>query len=376
MNNHETTEDINQTTTVAMPSQVLQDLLRQRASGKLIISDPNDLSVKWRVYIGQGKVHFANSAVGEKERLTFLLKHHYPQAQFKLPNQFEGDYEYICNFFKLGKFSFQQTRKILSQLTQEALIHFLSLPRASLYFEKILGLDPLILALPIKELVLSIRPLLRNWVILKSDISSPFQKPILKDLSSLKDQSWLDIKDYQFLQTNYHLLQGELCLYEIATRTNRDILDLAMLMQPLIKSQIITMSPFNSKIETKKILIACIDDSKSTHRIVKMTLEASGFQVLNILEPSHALTTFVKNRPQLILMDINMPEIDGYELCRMLGQSHLLKDIPVIMLTGRDGFLDKIKAKMVGAVGYISKPFDPQTLIKTVQSHLPQESLK
>lgn len=65
-----------------------------------------------------------------------------------------------------------------------------------------------------------------------------------------------------------------------------------------------------------------------------------------------------------------MPEIDGYKLAYMLRKSVLLADIPIMMLTGRDGVLDRVKARMVGAVGYICKPFEPQKLIQSIHENL------
>jgi twitching motility two-component system response regulator PilG len=66
-------------------------------------------------------------------------------------------------------------------------------------------------------------------------------------------------------------------------------------------------------------------------------------------------------------MDINMPDIDGYELCRMLRQSRQLKDVPIVMLTGRDGLIDRLRAQLVGANSYLTKPFAPEQLMQAVQ---------
>jgi len=73
-------------------------------------------------------------------------------------------------------------------------------------------------------------------------------------------------------------------------------------------------------------------------------------------------------------MDVNMPEIDGYELCRMLRQSKQLKEIPVVMLTGRDGLLDRLRAQILGVNDYITKPFQPEHLLAAVQKVLPVRS--
>ncbi|MDJ0717715.1 MAG: response regulator, partial [Prochloraceae cyanobacterium] len=97
---------------------------------------------------------------------------------------------------------------------------------------------------------------------------------------------------------------------------------------------------------------------------MKFILETAGYQVLSIMNPGSSLTTMIRQKPQLILMDINMPQISGYKLCKMLSRSQKLKDIPVVMLTGREGRIDKLRAKIVGAVQYLTKPFAPHQLIE------------
>jgi twitching motility two-component system response regulator PilG len=357
--------------TVAMPSKVLQNLAASKASGRLTIFDPNDESVQWRIYLGDGKIHFASSAMGQKERLTYLLKRYFPSREFVIPNSFPGEYQYICKIWQGGLLSLKQARQLLYRLTQEALIQFLALSRGSLQFEKTVGLDPILLSLPLKDVVVPLRPQIRQWIQIRPEISSPFQRPYINNLDTVVNYSWLGLEDDLFIDKLSSALNRNHCLYEVAYHTDKHILELALFFQPLIKNGGIIMRPYQIPQEDIRPIVACIDDSAATQRIVKMTLEASGFRVMNIIEPAHALTTFVRNKPDLILMDINMPEIDGYELCRMFGQSTLLRHIPVIMLTGRDGLLDRIRARMVGAVNYLSKPFKPQDLIELVNSYIP-----
>jgi len=117
--------------------------------------------------------------------------------------------------------------------------------------------------------------------------------------------------------------------------------------------------------------IACIDDSKAVQRQVKKTLEWAGYEVLSILEPVSSITILVRHQPKLILMDINMPDFDGYELCQMLQRSRKLKNVPIVMMTGRDGIVDRIRAKLTGAVGFLSKPVAPLELIEFVKNLVP-----
>ena len=145
-----------------------------------------------------------------------------------------------------------------------------------------------------------------------------------------------------------------------------DVLKLANFVHSFIRTDIMGVNPYRSAQNDTRPVVACIDDSKTVQRNVKLILESAGYRVLELMEPARVLTMLVRDKPNLILMDISMPDIDGYELCRMLRLSSALKKVPIVMLTGRDGLVDRIRARMVGATNYITKPFQPEQLINTV----------
>jgi len=121
-------------------------------------------------------------------------------------------------------------------------------------------------------------------------------------------------------------------------------------------------------------LIACIDDSKIIQLQVKRTLELAGYQVLDILDPISAIKIISKHQPKLILMDINMPFFNGYELSQMLGKSRKLKNIPIAMFSAQNSFIDRIRAKMCGTVGFLKKPISGFELIDFVNCIVPVRS--
>jgi len=363
---------VNSEPKVGIPYKTLQSLLMSNTSGQLTIYDPFDESVKWRVYIGDGKVHFANSIIGQKERLSYFLGRCFPEKQLKITAEITDDYQYLCELWRQEQISSQEIRKILGKLTQEALIQCLALPRATLEFENKLGLENLLVSLPLKSLILPVRNQVRHWLQVRGEIRSPFQRPLLENKEKIRNQMWIEGKEYELIEKFERYFTQNLCLYEIANQINKHTLEIALCLHPLINAGGIKMLPYKEEKSDERPLVACIDDSKGIQKIVKLTLEASGLRVISVLEPATAMTTFVRNKPELILMDINMPEIDGYKLSYMFRQSTILQDIPIIMLTGRDGMLDRVKAKMVGAVGYISKPFNPQELVNAVHAQIKQ----
>ncbi len=354
--------------------KVLQKLILNQASGKLTIYHPQDPAVRWRLYLGNGRIHYAGSEIGQKERLQYLLRRYVPQKSFNLQQIPADDYQYLCQLWKAGEFSFQEIRSILAKFTQEALVQTLSLRQSLCQFENTVGLEHLLLYLNLKSIMTPVEQQLKQWLKLRGEIVSPFQRPILTQndrLAEVISPFWgSDVLSADKIQILQGLLQQHLCFYELGDRLKMNTLNVALMLHPLIQTQAIQLHPYPLPQSDDRPIIACIDDSPAIQRIVTFTLENSGFRVVNIREPFKALTTLLHNKPDLILMDITMPEIDGYQLCGLCNKSAALKGIPIIMLTGRTGIIDRVKAKMVGAVDYISKPFLPQDLVATVRHYV------
>lgn len=364
------------TQTILTPAKALQKIVNQRLSGRLIVQDPGDRSVAWCIYLGQGQVHYANSTSGQPERLAYLAQRYYPALVLDGLSEFASDYLFLCSHWQSGQISLQQIRKLLYLLTQEALIQILALPQAPIQFERTVGLDPLLLSMPLQQVVLPVRSRVQQWAQIRPQISSPLQRPRIAAPEAFLQ--WLQSKPESVAwgQELHQALNQQQCLYEIATKVRLDVEELALRLQPLIHSGVIKITPFQTLAQDPRPIIACIDDSKTVQRNVQSILEASGYRVLALLEPVSALTTLVRHKPSLVLLDINMPEIDGYELCRMLRQSEVFRDVPVIMLTGRDGLIDRIRARMVGATDYLTKPFSAQDLISLTQKLIDRSQLE
>ncbi|BCL34320.1 response regulator [Nostoc sp. MS1] len=116
--------------------------------------------------------------------------------------------------------------------------------------------------------------------------------------------------------------------------------------------------------------IACIDDSLTVLNSIKSFLDENVFTVVTINDPVKALMQILRSKPDLILLDVEMPNLDGYELCSLLRRHSAFKNTPIIMVTGRTGFIDRAKAKMVRSSGYLTKPFDQSELLKMVFKHI------
>lgn len=118
----------------------------------------------------------------------------------------------------------------------------------------------------------------------------------------------------------------------------------------------------------KTILV--VDDSPTIRKLISGKLEKCGHEVFCSADGVDAMEQLAVLQPDLILLDITMPRMDGYQVCKQIRSNDVTKDVPVVMISGKDGFFDKVRGRMAGSTGYITKPFGPETLMKIVETYL------
>ncbi|MCJ7746267.1 MAG: response regulator [Desulfobacterales bacterium] len=118
----------------------------------------------------------------------------------------------------------------------------------------------------------------------------------------------------------------------------------------------------------KKILI--VDDEVDLVETVRFPLELEGFDVLVSYNGEDALNQARKEKPDLIILDLMLPKLDGYKVCRLLKFDERYKHIPILMLTAKTQEKDKILGKETGADEYITKPFEMDYLMEKVKAYL------
>ncbi len=122
--------------------------------------------------------------------------------------------------------------------------------------------------------------------------------------------------------------------------------------------------------------VLLVDDNVTNLQVLRQTLDGRGYKLLVAKNGPGALAIAQKAKPSLILLDIMMPDMDGYEVCRLLQADSETRDIPVIFLSALTDTKDKVKGLEVGAVDYIGKPFQPEEVIARVNTHLTINRLK
>ncbi|AFY70401.1 response regulator receiver protein [Thalassoporum mexicanum PCC 7367] len=399
------------------PFRALQKVAANDLSGHLNIYHPNDNSVGWKIYVGGKRLHYATTIASNVERISCLWRQYEVNAgdRLKLQSKLDNlestiaealsnrdlstttlvatnkDYEYsaLTEWHQQTDLPLADFRQLIVKISTEALIQAISLNRARVEFVKHPYLEPLLVSVPIANLLKPALPKIRQWQHLHSYISSPLVRFDFElDKARLKCRLQVEMPRtpaVEIMRSDaptpqwFDLLSKQACLYEVARAADVDTLTMANWLQPLLEGQMVSVLPYSRDHTAQPLLptigkdestsastIACIDDSASVQRQVRMVLEMSGHQVISITDPASSLTALVRQKPDLILMDINMPDINGYELSKMLKQTRHLRNVPIVMLTGRSGLVNRMRAQLVGASDFLAKPVEPHQLLATI----------
>jgi twitching motility two-component system response regulator PilG len=117
-------------------------------------------------------------------------------------------------------------------------------------------------------------------------------------------------------------------------------------------------------------VVLVVDDSPTVRKIVQLTLQRERIRVVTAGDGLSALAAVSDEEPDLILLDIMLPRMDGYNICQVIRKNMAYRDMPIIMLSGKDGLFDKMRGKLAGSTEYITKPFDSAELVQIVKRYL------
>jgi twitching motility two-component system response regulator PilG len=190
-----------------------------------------------------------------------------------------------------------------------------------------------------------------------------------------RDFSVDELKNLAVGQINLkNFRQGVAYLQEAAQVNSNDVMLHSQINSLKIRLSEIEEQANNTSQMQKGRKILVVDDSATVRKLISSKLEKSGHEVLSAVDGVDALELIKEFIPDLILLDIMMPQMDGYQVCKLIRSNEATKDVPIVMISGKDGFFDKVRGRMAGTTGYITKPFGPETLMKAVETYIVHQS--
>jgi twitching motility two-component system response regulator PilG len=130
----------------------------------------------------------------------------------------------------------------------------------------------------------------------------------------------------------------------------------------------ITVSDNESEFSGLRVMV--IDDSNTIRRTAETLLKKAGCEVLTADNGFEALPIISAHHPDIMFIDIMMPRLDGYQTCALVKNNPKFSEIPVVMLSSKDGLFDRAKGRVVGAEQYLTKPFTRDDLLGAIRTHL------
>ncbi len=337
----------------------------------------------WFVFFLNGQIAYAADSEGSLSRLRDYLRRYRAEASLDsltvpaIASTNAPEYGYLWTLLENHILTPAQGRSIIQSMVNETLFDLLSLHQGSFIFEIGPALAPQLTTWEIAPLVAKIMKQVQEWKQFHPHIQSPNQCPAIADPAQLS--AALPENAFNTLE---RWSNGKTSLRQMARYLNRDIVTVARAIYPYVQQgwiQLLVAGPtdlpaYNREWEQKQIAkvphIVCIDDDLSIGKAVEYILKQQGYEATAINHPLKALSLVFQLKPDLILCDIAMPELDGYEICAMLRKATAFRQTPIIMLTGMDGFIDRVRARMVGSTDYLTKPFGESELLMLLEKYI------
>lgn len=122
-----------------------------------------------------------------------------------------------------------------------------------------------------------------------------------------------------------------------------------------------------SQVPQKVIMV--VDDSKTVRNVMALILHRLGHRAVMVSSAMEALSTLTTLVPDLIFLDITLPGMDGLDVCKIIKENKNVKHVPVVMLSGNDEVFDKVIGHLAGASDYLTKPFEPETIVTCIDTY-------
>lgn len=372
--------------TAPKQNKLFTSLQQVQMSGKLTFSDPKQEN-EWHLYLYLGNIVYGTGGIHPVRRWQRNLTSNIPQIPFDLStlqkelterranlNDHVWEYEQISYWVEQQIVTPQQGQNAVIFALEEI---FFDLTQAR---QVICRLDPNNVLLPKiesiepGELIDRTNDIWLSWESAKVADRSPNLVPTILLPQLLKQKT--SSSTYQSL---CKLLNGSRTIRDLAVQLETSPLEVVCSFLPYIQSGIFGLANVDDLLEAidtspfgdlKRPLIACVDDSLMISQMMEQIVSMAGYRFLAINSSAKAIPTLLTRRPDLIFLDVVMPQISGYDLCAKLRKHPEFAETPIIFLTSNTGIIDRIRAKMVGSTDFIKKTIDADELLQKIVEYV------
>lgn len=373
--------------------QFLETLKRLRFSGQLVFTSSKE--EQWVFYLYLGHIMYATGGPHPVRRwqrnldaycpqwLTYRSTLHRDLTSLKATDSgLCWEYQLLSLWVTQQKITSEQAAQIIRSVIAEVLFDLVQAMRVIYQINQDDLLPKPLVLIDIQEAIAQVQPYWRVWRNPTIADYSPNAAPIIKKPEELRQRT--SQAAYQNLT---QLLNGQRTLRDLAVQMKQDIVQVTRSLLPYIQWELVELisisdlpSPVDTPIpetplpstESTGSLIACVDDSPLVRQTMESLLVASGYRFLGVDDAMRAFAILLARKPDLIFLDLVMPNANGYEICAQLRKLSCFRDTPIVILTGNGGIVDRVRAKLVGASDFLSKPIDAGIVLGVLRKHLKQ----
>ena len=380
--------------TAAKQIELFESFKEARFSGQLAISDTQDHT--WIFYLYLGRIVYASGGVHPVRRwrrhvVAYCPERlsHVEEIQLALADIAKGElrisweYQLLSFWIDQKKISSEQATRVIKASVVEILFDITQAMEVTCEPIQDNLLTTRLILIDAEQVIREANKLYSAWQEAKVADRSPDMTPIIRQPEALQKKT-----STQVYQNLTQLLDGKQTLRDLSVRMKRDVVTVTRSLLPYIQLGLVQLTPISDipppastpiaqklfKTKTpRRITVGCIDDSPIICQTMERIITESGYQFVSEMDGLRAIAVLLSRKPDLIFLDLVMPNTNGYEICSQLRKLSFFKTTPIVILTGNDGIVDRVRARMVGSTDFLAKPADSKQVLATIDKYVTQK---
>lgn len=374
--------------------QFLRHLNQLKFSGQLMRT--HSAGQRWNFYFSQGTIVYATGGIHPIRRWVRHLQTYCPtKASRKIWHAdleevatsqcpFGWEYTLLSQWISRQEITIEQAINVIHSILVEILFDIIQAGEITDQIKPDPSLNSPIQGVKLERITANAQMRWQAWQEAKLVTYSPHRTPIIRQADLLQEHS-----SKEFYQTLNSLLNGQHTLLDLASKMRRGVAEIAASLLPFIQRgwiELIEVEDFVSPVQHHTAqptiaspankLIACIDDSFLVRHLMEKLITSAGYQYLGVEDAMRSIGILLARKPDLIFLDLIMPNTNGHEVCSQLRKLSCFRETPIIILTGSDGFANRLKSNFVGASDFLAKPLNAETVLAVIQKYLEQPTVE